>query len=427
MTCAVLSIGTELTRGELVNSNAAWLSAELTAIGFEVVEQAVVDDDRGRIVEAIQRLSGRGRVLVSTGGLGPTTDDVTTEAVASALGVRLVRDETSLDHIRRRLERFGRSLSSSNAKQADFPDGADILPNLSGTAPGFGVRVGECVAYFLPGVPREMKPMFEEQVVPRIRALAPNNLFQTRLRTFGLPESLVGERLAGVEQTFAGTTLGYRAHFPEIEVKVLARAGSLVAAAHICARATAEVRARLGAHVFGEGEDTFAGVVGRALRARGWTLAIAESCTGGLVGHMLTREPGASDFLLLDAVTYANSAKSRILGVDEETIRWHGAVSPEVAAAMAQGAKRVSGSDVALSLTGVAGPSGGTEAKPVGTVYLALARPDGTVDVKHRTLAGDRAQIQTLAAYAGLQLVRDLCASRIADRPSEAAGASEHG
>jgi nicotinamide-nucleotide amidase len=289
------------------------------------------------------------------------------------------------------------------------------------------VRVGGCVAYFLPGVPREMKPMFEEQVVPRIRALAPNNLFQLRLRTFGLPESLVGERLAGVEQAFPGTTLGYRAHFPEIEVKVLARAASHLAAADICMRATAEVRARLGTHVFGEGEDTFAGVVGRALRARGWTLAIAESCTGGLVGHMLTREPGASDFLLLDAVTYANSAKSRVLGVDEETIRWHGAVSSEVAAAMAQGARRVAGSDVALSLTGVAGPSGGTEAKPVGTVYLALARPDGTVDVKHRALTGDRAQIQTLASYAGLQLVRDLCASRIADRPSEASGASEHG
>ena len=409
MTCAVLSIGTELTRGELVNSNAAWLSAELTAIGFEVVEQAVVDDDRARIVDAVQRLSARARVLVSTGGLGPTTDDVTTEAVAGALGVPLARDETSLDHIRRRLERFGRALGVSNAKQADFPDGADILPNLCGTAPGFGVRLGECVAYFLPGVPREMKPMFEEQVVPRIRALAPNNLFQLRLRTFGLAESLVGERLTGVEDAYPGTTLGYRAHFPEIEVKVLARAASQLAAADICARATAEVRARLGAHVFGEGEDTFAGVVGRALRARGWTLAIAESCTGGLVGHMLTREPGASDFLLLDAVTYANSAKSSILGVDEETIRWHGAVSDEVASGMARGAKRISGATIALSLTGIAGPSGGTETKPVGTVHMALARPDGTTDVLQRLFQGDRLRIQTLAAYAGLQMVRELC------------------
>jgi nicotinamide-nucleotide amidase len=427
MTCAVLSIGTELTRGELVNTNAAWLGAELTAIGFEVIAQATVDDERARIAEAVEQLGAKVRVLVCTGGLGPTTDDVTTEAVGAALGVRLARDEASLEAIRRRLERFGRTMSATNAKQADFPDGADILPNPVGTAPGFGVRVGECVAYFLPGVPGEMKKMFEEQVVPRIRALASNNLFQLRLRTFGLPESLVGERLAGVEAAFPGTTIGYRAHFPEIEEKVLARAASHAAARDVAERATAEVRGRLGAHVFGETDDTFAGVVGRALRTRGWTLAIAESCTGGLVGHMLTREPGASDFLLLDAVTYANSAKSRILGVDEETIRWHGAVSSEVAGAMAQGARRVSGADLALALTGVAGPSGGSEEKPVGTVYIALARPDGTTDVKHRVLPGDRSRIQTLAAYAGLQLVRELCASRVGDRPSEALAGVERG
>ena len=277
MTSAVLSIGTELTRGELVNSNSAWLSAQLTAIGFEVLEHAVVDDERGRIMAAVQRLGQHASVVVSTGGLGPTTDDMTTEAVASALGLRLVRDGASLESIRRRLEKFGRVLNDSNAKQADFPEGADILPNPIGTAPGFGVRVGECLAYFLPGVPREMQVMFEEQVVPRIRALAPNNLFQLRLRTFGLPESLVGDRLAGVEQSFPGTTIGYRASFPEIEVKVLARGPSQAAARDICERATAEVRARLGTHVFGEAEDSFAGVVGRALRARGWTLAIAAA------------------------------------------------------------------------------------------------------------------------------------------------------
>jgi nicotinamide-nucleotide amidase len=417
MTCAVLSIGTELTRGELVNSNAAWLGAELTAIGFEVVEHVVVDDDRARIVSALERLSGRSRVVLSTGGLGPTTDDVTTEAVANALGTPLVRDEASLEHIRRRFEKLGRTMTASNAKQADFPEGADILPNPVGTAPGFGIRLGECVAYFLPGVPGEMKRMFEQQVAPRIRMLAPNNLFQSRLRTFGLPESVVGEKLAGIEQAFPGTIIGYRAHFPEIEVKVLARGASHSAARDICERATAEVRVRLGTHVFGEVDDTFAGVVGRALRARGWTLAIAESCTGGLVGHMITREPGASDYLLLDAVTYANSAKSRVLGVHEETIRWHGAVSSEVAAAMAEGARHVSGAQVALSLTGIAGPSGGSEGKPVGTVYIALARPDGTTDVVHRVFVGDRLRIQTLAAYAGLQMVRDLCASRLPDGP----------
>lgn len=422
MTCGVLSIGTELTRGELVNSNAAWLASELTALGFEVTEHDTVDDDRGRIAAAVERMAGKTRVLVCTGGLGPTTDDVTTEAVAGALGVRMARDEVSLEHIRRRLEKFGRTMSATNAKQADFPDGADILPNPVGTAPGFGVRVGECMAYFLPGVPREMKKMFEDQVAPRVRGMASNTQYQLRMRTFGLPESVVGEKLAGVEQDFPGTIIGYRAHFPEIEVKVLAKGASSSAARDACERATAEVRARLGGYVFGDADDTFAGVVGRALRAKNWTLAIAESCTGGLVGHMLTREPGASDYLLLDAVTYANSAKARVLGVDEETIRWHGAVSPEVATAMALGAKRVSGADVALALTGVAGPSGGSEQKPVGTVFLAITRPDGTTDVKHRVFPGERLQIQTLASYAGLQLVRELCATR----PSEPR-ASEHG
>jgi nicotinamide-nucleotide amidase len=411
MTCAVLSIGTELTRGELINSNAAWLASELTAMGFEVVEHAVVDDNVERILEALNRLSGRVRVVVSTGGLGPTSDDLTARAVAVTLGVGLVRDEGSLEAIRRRFEKAGRTMSPSNEKQADFPEGAEVLPNTAGTAPGFGVRLGDCSLFFLPGVPREMEILFEEQVAPRIRSLAPDDSYQTRLRTFGLPESVVGERLTGVEPAYPGITLGYRAHFPEIEVKVLARAGSRAAARQICEEATREVKSRLGSSNYGEGDDTFAGVVGRALRMRGWTLAIAESCTGGLVGHLLTREPGASDFLLLDAVTYANSAKARVLGVDEETIRWHGAVSPEVAEAMARGAKRVAGADVALSLTGVAGPSGGTESKPVGTVYMAIARADGGIDVQLRRLSGGRERIQILAAYEALQAVRDLCAT----------------
>ncbi|AKU96811.1 Molybdopterin binding motif protein [Labilithrix luteola] len=413
MTCAVLSIGTELTRGELVNTNASWLSAALTDLGFEVIEQAVVDDEKERIVATVERLSRLVPVIVCTGGLGPTTDDLTTVAVASALGVGLERDEASLELIRRRLEKFGRTMSDSNAKQADFPAGAAILANPIGTAPGFGVTLNGTRAFFMPGVPREMKRMYEEQVVPRIRDLAQKVSHQIHFRTFGLPESVVGERLAGVEEAFPGVTIGYRAHFPEIEVKVLARAAlgadkksTEDAARDLAERAAAEVKTRLADVIYGDGDDTFAGVVGRALRTRGLTLAIAESCTGGLVGHMLTKEPGASDYLLLDAVTYANSAKQTVLGVDEEVLRGHGAVSPEVACRMAEGARRVAGSDVALSITGVAGPTGGTDAKPVGLVYLAVATAKGTV-VKERRFPGERFNIQTLAAYVGLAMVRD--------------------
>jgi nicotinamide-nucleotide amidase len=410
MTCAVLSIGTELTRGELVNTNAAWLSAGLTDLGFEVTEQCVVDDNKGRIIAALDRLARAAKVIVCTGGLGPTTDDLTREAVAAALGVPLERDQASLEHIRRRFEKLGRMMSESNGKQADFPKGATVLPNPIGTAPGFMVELRGAQAFFMPGVPREMKRMFDDHVVPRIREMAPNNLHQIRFRTFGLPESVVGEKLAGIEGSFPGVTIGYRAHFPEIEVKVLARASDRVAATELAERAAQEVRNRLGDVIYGTGEDTFAGVVGRALRTRGWTLAVAESCTGGLVGHLLTKEPGASDFLLLDAVTYANSAKQAVLGIDEEVLRGHGAVSAEVATRMAEGARRVSGADVALAITGIAGPTGGTEAKPVGLVYLAVTTAKGTVVKEHRFL-GERHSIQTLAAYAGLAMVRAACSN----------------
>jgi nicotinamide-nucleotide amidase len=407
MTCAVLCIGTELTRGELVNGNAAWLSAGLTDIGFDVVEHVVVDDDPTRIAEALERLGRRVQILVCTGGLGPTTDDLTSRSVAGLLGVPLLRDDASLDHIRRRFERLGRPFTPSNEKQAEFPEGAEILANPIGSAPGFSVAVGSCRAFFLPGVPREAMRMFDDQVVPRVRSLAPSTSFQRRLRSFGLPESAVGERLAGVEAAYPGVTVGYRAHFPEIEVKVLARESTPNAARELCDRATIDVRARLADVIYGEGDETYAGVLGRDLRTKGQTLAVAESCTGGLVGHMITREPGASDFLLADAVTYANSAKAIMLGLDEDVIRGHGAVSAEVAAAMAEGVRRVAGADVALALTGIAGPSGGTPQKPVGTVILAVNSVRGTT-VENHLFPGDRHQIQLLAAYAGLRLVREV-------------------
>jgi nicotinamide-nucleotide amidase len=408
MTCAVFSIGTELTRGELVNTNSAWLGQSLTDLGFEVVEQCTVDDDKTRIVAALDRLARGAKVVICSGGLGPTTDDLTTAAVAAALGVPLERDEASLDHIRRRFEKLGRTMSESNAKQADFPQGATVLPNALGTAPGFMVEIRGARAFFMPGVPREMQRMFEDHVVPRIREIAPNDSYQIRFRTFGLPESVVGEKLSGIEGAFPGVVIGYRAHFPEIEVKVLARSSDRTAAHELAERASVEVRAALGDVIYGNGEDTFAGVVGRALRTRGWSLALAESCTGGLVGHLLTKEPGASDYLLLDAVTYANSAKQAVLGVDEDVLRGHGAVSAEVATSMADGARRVSGADVALAITGIAGPAGGTDAKPVGLVYLAVSTAKGTV-VTERRFPGERHWIQTLAAYVGLAMVREAC------------------
>jgi nicotinamide-nucleotide amidase len=406
MTAAVLSIGTELTRGELVNTNAAWLGEELTKLGFEVTEHATVDDELGRIVTLMHRFAEAHRVVVVTGGLGPTSDDLTTEAAAAAAGVELRRDERVVEGIRQKFKAFGRVMPESNAKQGDFPEGAVVLANPVGTAPGFSLLLGEAEFFFVPGVPREMKHIFAESIVPAISPLAEPRTHQIHIRTFGMTESGVAQALHGLEQKHQGLTLGYRAHFPEIEVKVHVRAGSPGEAEQRAESIAVEVRALLGDAVFGGRDDSFPEVVGGSLRAAGKTLAVAESCTGGRVGEMLTRAPGASDYLLLDAVVYANSAKEAVLGVSPEVLAAHGAVSAETAAAMAEGALRVAGADIAVSITGIAGPGGGTEDKPVGTIWFGLARKGEATVTKHRKLPWGRDRVQALSAYVALELVR---------------------
>jgi len=415
MTAAVISVGTELTRGELVNSNAAWLGEELTRLGFEVTEHSTVDDDLDRIVTLIHRFAQAHRVVIVTGGLGPTSDDLTTEAAAKAAGVELLRDESIVEGIRKLFKEFGRVMPESNAKQGDFPQGADVLPNPVGTAPGFAMTLGQARFFFVAGVPREMKHIFSESIAPAIASLAEPRTHQVHLRTFGMTESGVAEAIGGLEEAHEGLTIGYRAHFPEIEVKVHVRAGSLAEAEQRSQAIADEVRALLGHAVFGGSADTFAEVVGKALRDQGKTLAVAESCTGGQVGEMLTRVPGASDYLLLDAVVYANSAKEAVLGVGPEVLREHGAVSAETAAAMAEGALRVVDADIAVSITGVAGPGGGTEDKPVGTVWFGLARKGEPTVTKHRKLPWGRDRVQTLSAYFALELVRRAALGRDLD------------
>jgi nicotinamide-nucleotide amidase len=404
MSVALLSIGTELTRGEIVNTNAPWLGAELTAAGFNVVAAETAPDSTVAVAGAIRRLAAGARLVVVTGGLGPTTDDLTASAAAQAAGVELVRDESALLAIRRRVESFGKAMNPGLEKQADIPAGSEVLPNVNGTAPGFAMQLGEGTVFFLPGVPREMKRMFTEQVLPRVRPAAPNNTFQVRLRTYGMGESAIGQALEGIEAAHAGVLLGYRIQFPEVDVKVHARAASQALARDLALRAAEDVKARLGGVLYGEGDESFPEIVGRAVRSRGYRLALAESCTGGLIAHLLTSYP-ASDYLVGGAVTYANSAKSRLLGVSEDTLRGHGAVSAEVAAEMAEGVRRLCECDVGLGVTGIAGPTGGTAQKPVGLVYWAVAHPGGTV-VRERVFNGDRDEVQLAAAYAGLDLLR---------------------
>ncbi len=405
MTACVLCIGTELTRGELINTNAAWLAEALTRIGLEVTSIDCVDDDRGRIEASLRRLSAEHRVLVCTGGLGPTTDDITTECAARVAGVELYRDADALEHIRQRCIRYGRpEMVDLNAKQADFPVGARVLPNENGTAPGFCVSLGRTPAYFMPGVPSEMKAMFDGHVAPDLAALVTSARHQIVLRTFGLPESEVNQRLAGVEAQY-GVYLGYRASLPEIEVKVLASAAALDEAKARARVAADDVRARLGDHVYAEGFGSLPDFLGNMLAERGKTLALAESCTGGLGAELMTRAPGSSRYFLGGAVTYANSAKTALLGVPAELISQHGAVSAEVARAMAEGARARFGADFGLAFTGVAGPDGGSPQKPVGLVHWALASPAGTL-LRNRVFVGSRVDVRRRAVFAGFDLLR---------------------
>lgn len=412
MTAAVLSIGTELTRGELVNTNVAWLSDQLTGLGFEVTEHLTVDDDVPRIVEAIARLCARHRVVVSTGGLGPTTDDLTTEAAAKALGVELVRDEATVERLHKLAAYYNRALTPNNLKQADFPAGATILQNDEGTAPGFSIVLGRAELFVMPGVPREMKHIFTQRIVPRIAELERRESHQLHLRTFGLGESALGQLLDGVEAQFPGLTIGYRASFPEVELKLLARGESRSASIQIAERAAEEVKRRVGHVIYGDREDSYPGAVGRTLRDRGLTLAVAESCTGGLLGSMLTSVPGSSEYLLFDAVVYSNAAKTNVLGVSEETLRAYGAVSEEAARAMVRGVLRCASADLGVSVTGIAGPGGGSDEKPVGTVWIGVGNRSGALYSRRFSFRGDRERIRIFSAYNALRMLMELANGR---------------
>jgi nicotinamide-nucleotide amidase len=373
-------------------------------LGFDVAAIDAVPDERAAIVKALARLGKQHAVVVCTGGLGPTTDDLTTACVAELLGVPLVRDEAALAQLAARFARAGRSMAASNAKQCDFPAGATIVPNELGTAPGFSLRIDAALSVFLPGVPSEMKAMFEASVAPALVPLLRDRQHQVRLSTYGLPESEVNDRLAGIEAEH-GVTLGYRAHLPTIEVKVLARAESSEAAQARAQRAALEVRKRLGSAVYGEGKAGFVETLLAELEARKWTLALAESCTGGLAAELVTAVPGASRVFLGSVVAYANAVKTAQLGVSPELISAHGAVSAEVATAMAEGARTRLGATLGLSFTGIAGPDGGTPEKPVGLVHFAIASERETRAEK-AIFPGTREQIRRRAAFAGLALVR---------------------
>lgn len=403
MTVALLGIGTELSRGDIVNSNGSWLARELTQLGFEVTAIDVVDDDPGRIQASLLRLATEHELVVCTGGLGPTTDDLTTACAARFLGTDLELHEPSIVAITERLKRFGRSMSASNEKQAYFPKGAEILPNDWGTAPGFAVRFGASKIYFLPGVPSEMIELFQHRVVPSLALPKERTPFEVVLRSFGLGESSLNDRLDGIAEAHA-VTIGYRVRYPEIDVKVHAKDPDARRAETRAESAAQAIFERLGPFVYGRGDVTLAGVLGQRLIAANLSLGLAESCTGGSASALLTETPGASLWFRGGIIAYANDVKSRLLGVDPTVIDEHGAVSIEVARAMALGICKTLNVPVGIGITGIAGPDGGSEAKPVGTVCFGIHGPYGT-EVCTREFAGGRQRIQRIAAFHAISMV----------------------
>lgn len=404
MTAALLSIGDEILRGEIVNTNATWLASEVELCGHAVTRIEVVGDDEQTIAETLVRLARAADVVVVTGGLGPTSDDVTAAAVSQAFELPLERNEQAYDELRRTLEARGKPFRKGHAKQADLPAGSTILSNAVGTAPGFLVEAHDAKLFFLPGVPREMKPMFEQFVAPRVRTAEGEHGYHVVLHTMGVGESWIAEELEGFDELHPDVTLGFRAKPGEVAVRVHARHTDPVLARQRVDEALETIRDRLGSWIYGEDDASLVQLAGRALRSRGYRLAVAESCTGGLIAHQLTVQP-ASDFFVGGAVTYANAAKTKILGVSEDTLRGHGAVSAEVAAEMAEGARRAFDCEVAISVTGIAGPSGATGDKPVGLVHWAVSHDEGTI-CEHRVFNGDRVQVQQQAAAAALDLLR---------------------
>lgn len=411
MDAALLAIGDEIVGGLTVDTNSGWIAGELRAVGVETVSVLAVPDDPERIGRALRRALEDAPLVVTTGGLGPTADDLTAACVAEAAGAPLRLDGGELRRIEALFRERGREMPASNRRQAMLPEGAHLLPNPIGTAPGFVVAVpspgGEPrhVAC-LPGVPGEMRRMVREALVPWVEARRPGRRFASRVfSTFGLSESALDEALAGVADP-AEARVAFRAAFPRVQARLTVSGAPDDDLEGRLDALEARVRARLGHHLYAVGDRGLEEAVGELLRERGLTLALAESCTGGLVGHLVTEVPGASAYFLLGVAAYRNEAKTALLGVRPETLAAHGAVSPETAAEMAEGVRRRAGADLGLSTTGIAGPGGGTPEKPVGTVCVGLAWEGGTWSRRYRLGERERGWIKSLTAQVALDRLR---------------------
>lgn len=407
MKVELLATGDELLKGAIVDSNSAFLLALLYDAGLRVERTGTAPDDQAKLRDAILEAAGRADAVVVSGGLGPTADDVTAAAAAEAAGVGREVHQPSLERLRARWASRGLGeMPPNNLRQVTVPVGSEVMPNPEGSCAPFVLRVGKATCFFLPGVPREYRQIAEFSVVPKLVALGGGERLVARtLHCYGIAESAVDHAVKDLVKATPDVRWGWRTRFPENMLSMAVRGRDPDVAAARLADVAAKARALLGDVVWGADGDTFGAVVGSILRRRHETLALAESCTGGMASALLTDVAGASDYVLLSAVTYANSAKESVLGVPAALLAAHGAVSEPVARAMAEGARRVAGATWGLSISGIAGPGGGSVEKPVGTVHCALAGPGGTTATV-RKLPGDRGQVRTGAVWMALELLR---------------------
>ncbi len=407
MKAELLAIGSELLGPLRAETNSLWLTERLLDAGIEVSARTTLADDRGLIESAFRSALARADVVVATGGLGPTADDLTREGAAAALGRGLRRDGALLEALRARFARFQRPMAPTNAQQADLIEGAEALPNARGTAPGQIVEADGRVLVLLPGPPGEMKPMFDEQVLPRLREKAGASRVVRRrvLKIAAMGESDVDQRAAPVYGRFENPKATILGAAGQVELHLVARGDDEADAERRIEALAVELRAALPGRFFSEDGRELPEVVVALLRERGQRIGLAESCTGGLLASRLTSVPGASLVLERGLVTYANRAKVEALGVDPALLERHGAVSEEVAAAMAAGARRAAEADVGVGITGIAGPDGGTAEKPVGLVYVAIDGAAGS-RVRRAVFPGARDRVRHQATQVALEMVR---------------------
>jgi nicotinamide-nucleotide amidase len=412
MQIEVVTIGDELLLGFTIDTNGAWLARELAEHGITVVRRTSVGDSADAIVAAVGDALERTGAVITTGGLGPTSDDLTKPSIARLFGRELHVDDAVVESLHRRWKALGRTgdIPRSNLQQALIPDRAVVLPNAHGTAPGIWLEDdrGRWAA-MLPGVPREMRGLFLDHLLPRMLqrvAGSPTVVRSLAIRTTGIAESALADRILGIEGLdLEGLDLAYLPGWEGVDLRLTARGHSADEADARLARVAAVLRTAAGEHVYGVGTDDLAGVVLAALRAADKRIAVAESCTGGLLGARLTAIPGASDVMLGGIIAYHNDVKMRALGVRRETLEAHGAVSQETAREMASGVRMALGASVGVGITGVAGPAGGTPEKPVGTVCIT-ADVDGTLKSFRAILIGDRHEVRQRSAQSALSLVR---------------------